>query len=1342
MAAKANSAAEKKAAAADEVPRYVHVNNDQIFDDHHVCSTCKGVKFATNYISTTKYTLLTFVPRNLFEQFSKKANFYFLVIAILSTTSFSPKTPLVSIVPLVFVLSVTAIKEALEDYRRYTQDVEMNNTPVRAYRNSWVGITWADVHVGDILMLTEGASFPSDLVLLKSSAAQGICNIETSNLDGETNLKIKEAIPETYNIPCSADGEDYPSSFEGILQSAPPNEKMDRNSWKGNFIGLSDKPVPLNMSQLLLRGCTLKNTKWVLALVAFTGLDTKLMQQNRDKKVKRSHVERTVDNALYIIFALQALFCAGGAIAVHIWADREATKHWYLPYNSYENISLTEEAGFSVFSFLILLDLFVPISLYVSMELVKFTQAWYINKDLDMYYPENDIPACARTSNLNEELGQIGYVFSDKTGTLTRNMMEFLRCTVAAIPYGPGEMEKTGDTSTRLAPRPGVPPFPDAFRFADTRLVNNLVNHHESEKEIDQFLTALAVCHTVIPEFPTCEQDHEEHTYPNCKAKVKYQAASPDELALVLAAVDAQYYFYHRQPELFTIAGHTINGMRAEVNILGKKHTFQILEILEFTSSRKRMSTIFKDPRDNKIKVVCKGADNVIRERCNKKSLQKFWKTSEGHLQDMAAEGLRTLVIGCREISNEEFNEWWQGHLKAKSSMNNREAEISASSDRIEKDFNMVGATAIEDRLQDGVPEAIARLARAGLKIWVLTGDKVETAINIGRSCNLLTPQMRGQNLMVVDIDESLDDEEARRQTLQALEDCRKTAAARTEEEKETLAIVVSGKALGFVFPIRKLDPKTKKEIIPPAAVLEEEERLQLKFLEICSSCKSVICCRMSPKQKSQVVRLVRDFTTNITLAIGDGANDVAMIESAHVGVGIEGLEGKQAVMSSDYSLGQFRFLENLLLVHGAWSYRRLSLLILYCFYKNITISLAMLWFSFYSGFSAQIFFDALSGAAYNMIFTAFPVLLAAVFNRDVSKQDCLRFPELYKGGIYHESFNMFLLFIYLAQGFLHSLILFFFTINTFSVSASSQGLDNDLWMQGTAFYTCMVLLATSKISLLTTTWVKFSHIFIYGSVAVWWLWGLSYSAFYSANPDMYWVFYRLLGSANFWLLILLAPLTCLIPELCWIFLRKTFFFTRTDIVKERAAGYITGPDLVMDTPEDLPELKITAGSPEEAKEDAASPQPQGVDATSPSLKAKAASPAPVKDKKAQKESWEVIRDRVRETHLGYVPFVEDETGDAFVMGQQEFLKRYLVVKGDGGHYASQMSGTDNHRESSMSGRSDTNISADNSLAPADTRSGPNMSKLIAPKKKYKADKDLPGDNIYSEDREEHKVPW
>jgi phospholipid-transporting ATPase len=297
---------------------------------------------------------------------------------------------------LVLILFVTALKEAIEDWARYKMDKEINNKVVRVWnksRNEFVNVTWQHVSVGDILYVRDGEAFPADLAILKASTQQGSCTIETSNLDGETNLKVKQAIPETYNIPCAADGSDFPSRLPNcVIESSAPNKKLDTGSWKANVafarngIGSGEK-LPLGVAQLLLRGCTLRNTRWVIGFVVFTGKDTKLMLNNKPPVFKRSSIERMVDKSLYVLFTLQACLCSFGAVANYLWLDSNRLKHWYLPYIQPANSeSYSTEAGLSWFTYLVLLDILIPISLYVSMELVKFAQAFYINRDLDMYY--------------------------------------------------------------------------------------------------------------------------------------------------------------------------------------------------------------------------------------------------------------------------------------------------------------------------------------------------------------------------------------------------------------------------------------------------------------------------------------------------------------------------------------------------------------------------------------------------------------------------------------------------------------------------------------------------------------------------------------------------------------------------------------------------------------------------------------------------------------------------------------------------------------------------------------------------------------------------------------------
>lgn len=407
---------------------------------------------------------------------------------------------------------------------------------------------------------------------------------------------------------------------------------------------------------------------------------------------------------------------------------------------------------------------------------MKYYHAYLIGSDLDIYYPETDTPAVCRTSSLVEELGQIEYIFSDKTGTLTCNMMEFRQCSIGGICYGDDIPE-----DKRATVQDGVEVGVHDFK----KLRSNL-DDHPTREIMNQFLTLLATCHTVIP-----ERNEEK------PLDIKYQAASPDEGALVEGAVQLGYQFISRKPRAVTILAN------------GREEEYELLNVCEFNSTRKRMSTIFRCP-DGKIRIYCKGADTVILERLAKDN--PTVDVTLTHLEEYATEGLRTLCLAMREIPEAEYQQWARIYETAANTINNRSEELDKAAEIIEKELFLLGATAIEDRLQDGVPETIHTLQTAGIKVWVLTGDRQETAINIGMSCKLISEDM---TLIIVN-EETL---AATRENLQ-----KKLAAIRSQKagglEMEALALVIDGRSLTYAL----------------------EKELEKTFLEIAIMCKAVIC--------------------------------------------------------------------------------------------------------------------------------------------------------------------------------------------------------------------------------------------------------------------------------------------------------------------------------------------------------------------------------------------------------------------------------------------------------------------------------------------------------------------
>lgn len=842
-------------------PRLIHINNTP---------ANAANRYSDNHISTAKYNVATFLPKFLLEQFSKYANLFFLFTsAIQQVPNVSPTNRWTTIGPLAVVLLVSAIREFIEDLKRHQQDRELNQSPAEVLvGTNFLTKRWVDVAVGDTVRVSSEQAFPADLLLISSSEPEGLCYIETANLDGETNLKIKQALPETADVISPSDL----SRLSGKVKSEQPNNSL--YTFEATLsISTNNRELPLSPDQLLLRGAQLRNTQWVYGIVIFTGHETKLMRNATATPIKTTAVEKMVNVQIVFLFLILIILSVVSSAGALILNTIKASQLGYLDLTSVNRVSQFFQ---NLLTFWILYSNLVPISLFVTVELCKFVQAQLINADLDMYYEPTDTPAVCRTSSLVEELGQIEYVFSDKTGTLTCNMMEFRQVSIAGIAYAD---EVPEDNKGHYVDG-------EEFGIFDFATLQKNLREHPSRSIMHHFLTLLATCHTVIP-----EQNSEK------PGQIKYQAASPDEGALVQGACDLGYKFVTRRPKSVSIL------------VEGEELEFQLLNICEFNSTRKRMSTIFRCP-DGKIRLYCKGADTVIMERLVTGS-PNIERTLQ-HLEEYATDGLRTLCLAYREISETEYQEWASVFNKAATTINNRAAELDKAAELIEQDLTLLGATAIEDRLQDGVPETIATLQTAGIKVWVLTGDRQETAINIGMSCKLISEEM----ILILVNEET---KEATRETLQRrLTACR----AAPESEPEVFALVIDGKSLGYAL----------------------EKDLEKDFLDLAVMCKAVVCCRVSPLQKALVVKLVKRHLKAILLAIGDGANDVSMIQAAHVGIGISGMEGLQAARSADIAIGQFRYLRKLLLVHGAWSYQRLSKLILFSFYKNITLYMTQFW--------------------------------------------------------------------------------------------------------------------------------------------------------------------------------------------------------------------------------------------------------------------------------------------------------------------------------------------------------------------------------------------------------------
>jgi phospholipid-transporting ATPase len=1109
----------------------VKIGGDEKFiplpERHIEAHLFKTSLFPSNKITTTQYWWWNYIPvnfllLNLYYQYRYQLhNWYFLIVMVFTLIpGVSPVSPITSVLPVVFILGVNMLKDLVEDFKRFRKNRKENNRVVTVIRNGQkVPIRTGQLTVGEIVYLTSEDAVPADLLILYASNPGNKCYVETSQLDGEANMKPRFGKSQTAYL----NNDEILSQFTGDIRLNAPVKDLEKVEGTISFENANGEHIEeaIGPENMVLKGCTLKNTATFYGVVCYTGMESKLMLNTSKRKKKTSFIDTRVNLILVFLLLIHQAMCIVFTVLYCISYIQNAPNTYYIyPEGLQGNDINFKFVVFGYFTQFILLNLLIPMSLFVSLQFIKEIQAYFMRQDLNMYYEEGDIPMDVGAADLNADLSQIDIVFSDKTGTLTNNTMVFKRLSIGPKVEHNEELNE-GHIGKMLISG-------GTFVAGDPKMDNihrQLAMH---------YMLNLAINNEIIIENGV------------------YSGESPDEISLVSTAA-ANGFKLELQTDTETVL--TINGIT---------HRFQKIYTIKFTPDRKKMSVIVRIPMsliqqfpwftpggfdirnplysEKDLPCVCytKGADSFMIPLLSKTSeygldVEYLLQETQKYLDNFATEGLRTLLLTHRVVIAEDAIKWRARYIKASAVTSDsrvRSLRMDRVASEIEEEMELCGTTAIEDRLQEGVPETIDFLLQAGIQFWVLTGDKRQTAKNVAQLARIIKAYGPKESLTFVEDIELEYDPDPLVEQKRAFELLNRSLInimkIKAENLNPDICLVMNGSVV---------------------SVIERDLEIAKLFAEVCVHCKTVIVCRAIPAHKQGIVRQVYKMFRKNGLAIGDGANDVSMIQQAKVGVGISGKEGSQAVNAADYALPRFYHLKRLLAVHGRYSLTRSALFVQYSFYKNLVLTFLEFFFGFYCQWSGQTIIDSYVLTLYNLVFTLLPPFVMGIFEKDVDEYTLEKWPDLYKNlkldkfG-FGQSLTLPSFLAWCGSALYHSIVVFFITLYACYPETLETAKSDGIWDISTVLSINVFLVVNAKAILEMNYFTVLNHLSIWLSILLFFAFLFAYASIkiFFGSSAMYWIPFELFSHGRFYLIVFLVLVLALIPDVCLKAAKKSFF--------------------------------------------------------------------------------------------------------------------------------------------------------------------------------------------------------